>query len=239
MDIFENILTEEIGKCLVDSGGAYGYQYERNRTNGILKGEQLCDCTYDNKNKKCTLYPIVPVYDFLEHNCLETHWSEAIQDMIEQRLELEDIDIYSIWEVQDIMQEMFNDTGLCKMEWEYTYNYDNILSQDIQFLVFEYEGLDYVLLQVHNGCDARWGMTRPKVFELNDIEYFFMGAHECDIFCECTTMSLNYFGYNDMCNYDGRCVDDEYIYQHTYVDDDGKLRCKECGGLIKCGFMEY
>ena len=38
---------------------------------GIIKDEQICDFTYDNKNKECTLYPIVPVFDFLSYNCID------------------------------------------------------------------------------------------------------------------------------------------------------------------------
>ena len=239
MDTFEQILTESIPKYLGDSGGAYGYIYERNRENGITKGVQKCDFYRDDDNKECELYPIVPVYDFLEYNCIETYQSQVIQDMIEERLKLEQINIYSIWEIQDIMQEMFHNTFIGDMEWTYTYNYDNILSQDIQFLLFEYDGLDYVLLQVHNGCDARSGLTAPKVFELNDIEYFLMGVHECDIYCDCNKFNLTYYGYNELCDYNGSYIDNQYIYENTYVDNEGNLRCKHCNELIKCAFMEY
>ena len=34
-------------------------------------------------------------------------------------------------------------------------------------------------------------------------------------------------------------VDDEYIFNHTYVDDNGDLRCKDCGELLMSEFMEY
>ena len=35
------------------------------------------------------------------------------------------------------------------------------------------------------------------------------------------------------------CVDNEYIFNHTYVDDNGDLRCKDCGELLMSEFMEY
>ena len=239
MNVFDEILTESIPKYLGDSGGVYGYIYEKNRQDGIIKDEQVCDFTYDNKNKECTLYPIVPIFDFLSYNCIDTHWSETIQEMIENKLSENNIDIYSIWEVQEIMQEMFEETYIGDIKWEYTYNYDNVLSQDIQFLTFNYEGLDYVLLQVHNGCDARTGLTKPRVFELNDIEYFICDINRCNIICNCEHMSLTYDGYQTYYNYNGEYVDDTYIYENTYVDDDGNLRCKHCNEIIRCGFMEY
>lgn len=235
---FEEILTEPITKYLGDSGGAYGYMYEKNRENGILKGYQECDFCRDDENKECELYPTVPLYDFLKYNCLETHWSDSIQEMIENKAKENDIDMYSIWEIEEICQDLFNDTGITDIKWENTYNYDNKLSQTIQFLTFNYEGLDYILLQIHNGCDVRSGYTYPQVFELNDIEYFFMGITDCSIECECLNMSLTVYDYNEYNDIDGD-INEHDIYERTYVDNDGKLRCKECNGIIKSGFMEY
>lgn len=237
---FENILKKEVSKWFGDSGAVYGYQYEKNRENGILKGSQICDYYRDDEDKECELTPIVPIYDFLEYNCIDTFICNDIQQMIEDRLEEENIDIYSIWEVEDIIKDMFNNNGFIEIEWNYTYNYDNVLSQDIQFLTFEHDGLDYVLLQVHNGCDARCGLTRPQVFELNDIEYFLMGITDCNIYCDCDKMTLDYYDYNEIINgYSGEYVDNQYIYQNTYVDDDDNLRCKYCDAIIKCCFVEY
>lgn len=31
----------------------------------------------------------------------------------------------------------------------------------------------------------------------------------------------------------------EYIFNHTYVDGDGDLRCKDCGELLMSEFVEY
>lgn len=237
MDTFEQILTEEIRKYLGDSGGAYGYQYEKNRENGIMKGIQLCDFSYNDESKECTLYPVIPVYDFLDYNCLETEECHMIQKTLERVLEQRDIDPYSIWEVEEVMKELFNPTWIGPINWEYTYNYDNVLSQDIQFLFFDYDfETEYILLQVHNGCDARSGMTKPRVFKLNDIEYF--RPNECNIVCDCDNMSLSYYNYSEICD-NGEYIDDHEIYERTYVDEDGNLRCKECNSIIKCEFAEY
>lgn len=48
----------------------------------------------------------------------------------------------------------------------YTYNHDNALSQDIQYLIFGHENESYVLLQIHGGADARGGLTMPRAFDL-------------------------------------------------------------------------
>lgn len=238
MNTFEEILTEEITKYLGDSGRIYGYTYEKNRKNGILKGYQECDFYRDDENKECELYPTIPLYDFLKYNCLETYWSDNIQEMIENKAKENNIDMYSIWEIKKICQDLFDNTDITDIKWENTYNYDNKLSQNIQFLTFNYEGLDYILLQIHNGCDIRSGYTYPQVFELNDIEYFFMGINDCNIECECLNMSLVMYDYNEY-NDNESDINKHDIYERTYVDNNGKLRCKECNAIIKSGFMEY
>ena len=59
------MLVESIDKCLGDSGGAYGYQYERNRDNGILKGYKPIEFDIYENDKETALYPTTPIYDFL------------------------------------------------------------------------------------------------------------------------------------------------------------------------------
>jgi len=48
----------------------------------------------------------------------------------------------------------------------YTYNHENLLSQDIQFMYWEDDDGGHVLLQVHGGCDARGGLTKPRAFDI-------------------------------------------------------------------------
>ena len=48
-----------------------------------------------------------------------------------------------------------------------TYNEENLLDQTLQFVYFIIDRQDYVVLQVHGGCDVRGGYTDPQVFECN------------------------------------------------------------------------
>jgi hypothetical protein len=50
---------------------------------------------------------------------------------------------------------------------ENTYNGENLLSQVLQYLYFEFGGESHVLLQIHGGCDVRGGYTKPRAFTLN------------------------------------------------------------------------
>ena len=49
----------------------------------------------------------------------------------------------------------------------YTYNDQALLSQDIVFHQFSTDH-DLVILQIHNGADARGGFTSPRVFECDE-----------------------------------------------------------------------
>lgn len=51
-----------------------------------------------------------------------------------------------------------------------TYNHECSLDQTIQFTSFTVDYQEYVVLQVHGGCDVRGGYTNPKLFEVSGEE---------------------------------------------------------------------
>ena len=52
---------------------------------------------------------------------------------------------------------------------ENTYNWDCNLSQDLLFTAFGNEdNFTHCILQIHGGCDARGGYTKPVVFKLKE-----------------------------------------------------------------------
>jgi hypothetical protein len=46
-----------------------------------------------------------------------------------------------------------------------TYNGESLLTQTLQFVWFSVDQTDYILLQIHGGCDVRGGYTMPRAFE--------------------------------------------------------------------------
>ena len=53
------------------------------------------------------------------------------------------------------------------------FNFDNSLSQDIQFISLgDTYDCDIIALCIHNGADARGGMTDYKIFKMDDEEQF-------------------------------------------------------------------
>jgi hypothetical protein len=54
-----------------------------------------------------------------------------------------------------------------------TYNEECLLSQTLLFTYFELENEEYVVLQIHGGCDVRGGYTMPQVFTCSDEQGIF------------------------------------------------------------------
>lgn len=55
----------------------------------------------------------------------------------------------------------------------YTYNDENLLSQDFVWYMFEYGGEGYTAISTHNGADARGGFSDWVIYEGGDWETFF------------------------------------------------------------------
>ena len=52
---------------------------------------------------------------------------------------------------------------------EYTYNYENSLSQDIQYISLgDTYDCNIIALAIHNGADARGGLTDYKIFKIDE-----------------------------------------------------------------------
>ena len=243
--IIEDLLKEKIGHHLCDSGGAYGYIYERNREKGILKGLNPVDEYTDKETKERSIDITIPVYDFLTYNLIKDDDTIRFEKELFQEFENNGFEPYEIYEVEDYLngegKALFgiSETGITSISYTNTYNYEEYLSQTLLYVTFSYNGDDYVLLEVHNGCDVRSGYTKPQLFKLKDIEYFLIG--QVDRFCQCDCGLNDYtiYGSDDPTDSDGNWVYKNEIYERTYLDNEGHLHCKECDSIIEGGFFEW
>ncbi len=237
LEIIKNMMCENTGRNLLDSGDAYGRHYEENQKNGIMTGPQKVDFWTDGE-KETELNPIVPLYDFLTYNLEIDEQANIYNNQFYNYIGAHDLDPYSVVDIKKTIKVIGESADL---EMINTYNYESILSQTIQFIMFS-DGYDniYVCLQIHNGCDVRVGYTLPQIFYVEEPEYFMSGTTDAIISCGCR--DYNYYDYDSIETYDGEdyiSIDNEYIFNHTYVDDNGDLRCKDCGELLMSEFMEY
>ena len=172
-EVLVAMLTENTGRHMLDSGGAYGRNWERNQ--GLdLEFWQNQDLVNVEPWGDGEFTLSVNVFPFLSE-CLE--FDEDLQAQFDAFAEERPDD--SWLSLMEEWADSFEDSrGLYgegrPMTWN-TYNGEDALSQVLQYTYFESEvlsgggyGEGIVLLQIHGGCDVRGGYTAPKVFRHYD-----------------------------------------------------------------------
>jgi hypothetical protein len=156
------MLTQNTGAHFLDSGGAYGRNCERNESKSIEDFENEPEELYTYSKDWNGLERTVSVFHYLSNLELDELCNEY------NALPCED------WECEAYVY------GVSKYQWEWlneriedikllhtfnTYNGDSDLSQILQGSWIELNGEQYLLLQIHGGCDARGGYTDAKLFK--------------------------------------------------------------------------
>lgn len=166
------LLTTSTGESLGDSGGAYGRHWERNQKKTLADFVNAPSVSFDI-DRADTSKEIEYTINVFHYLCMLD-----IDDICEQYNALEckdfDSDIYGVsidqknWLLDNgfTISEKYSDFN--------TYNGNSNLSQVLQgtYLCYSTTYPEYVLLQVHQGCDVRGGYTDAKLFKLpNHIDY--------------------------------------------------------------------
>ena len=181
-DVLQGMLTQNTGTHFLDSGGAYGRNWEGNQG---VKFDELPTATLKGevwKSGSC-LNVTKSVYHFLKERLTYDHgrtqgmnayanrpenedegWGQLVEGWAKKR---RDGEIGKPVEIGGIY-------GEGEPFWRNTSNYDSLLDQVIQFYYWT-EGefgdrTTYVALQIHGGCDVRGGYTDPVIFEVDDSE---------------------------------------------------------------------
>jgi hypothetical protein len=183
-EVLISMLKENTGRHMLDSGGAYGRNWERNQEREFLDepiGSLNFSVFTDREGiAHLSLDPALNVFGWLEERVeFEPHLQKMF-DKFAESPEFED----EYW--LPIMEAFANDLGGLGLYGDSsgpfvvnTYNGEDILSQVLQFVYFEIEDSDddkiddgsYILLQIHGGCDVRGGYTDPKIFSVSIEEY--------------------------------------------------------------------
>lgn len=165
--ILKGMLTERIGKSILDSGMIYGYNYERNRGVDLdAEPETTVDFRYGSIDVTHNLYRWLKA---------RVEFDREMDDLFQYFCSQEDPDDRMGWlelerKFPAFLKELGHDvTGIYGDGEPFvhnTYNYDDLLSQVIQFLYMEVDDEPYILLQIHGGCDVRGGYTSPRAFRV-------------------------------------------------------------------------
>lgn len=179
--VLAGMFTENTGRHILDSGGAYGRNWEANQGKAVSDFLNAPHGTFD---QYCG--PTLSTFHFLN-------------DRLDFDAELQaEFDAFAAERPDDawlaIMEEFVADR-----DWDHltvnTYNHESALDQTIQYIQCATEGGeaiygDVVILQIHGGCDVRGGYTAPKLFRtVGENEVGLLDDSDVDIYCEGSTVT--------------------------------------------------
>lgn len=155
------MFTENTGRSMLDSGDAYGRQWERNQ--GLALGDFLArpEVTVDADGEIT-----VDMFNFLnERLTYDARLDGAWQAFDAEHPDLSWGESLNEWlDSIDVPAEGgdFYSDG----RWDFnTYNFDGcLLNGTFQGVKFGLDGAEYIALQIHGGCDVRGGYTKPVIF---------------------------------------------------------------------------
>jgi len=166
-EVLVAMLTENTGRHMLDSGGAYGRNWERNggKTVADFKAAPEVNVdTWERDGNTVVEYLTLDVFHFLSDRLNY----DAELDAAFQAFATADERADDSWFT--CLDEWLESNG---DKWENgppmtvnTYNGEDALSQVVQFTLFDRDDENYVALMIHGGCDVRGGYTAPRIFSL-------------------------------------------------------------------------
>ena len=194
------IAREDTGVHMCDSGGSDGRAWQRalKKTDKELFAEPEPDIDTNSINISRNAFKYL--YGFLSISENSEYFNKCFKEFAKNK---EDNPYLSIMEE---FGEVHNqpDNYLCdSIKATNTYNFENVLNEVFQYVIFHNSNEYYIILQVHRGADVRGGYSVPQVFKLEDAESFF--CRLTDLSASCASESF----YSDDCGY------------HWYKNTDG------------------
>lgn len=231
------MLKENTGRHMLDSGGAYGRNFERNEKLNFLDTPKFIENHYSN-----SINVSFNVFWYLSDHLTVTPESKKLNTKFKRYMKKNE-DMYAPELMETFVSELMetSDTEMLTNNTVNTYNYDNLLSQVLQYVVFRNENdTTFILLQIHGGCDVRGGYTDPQVFELTGGQNGYSKLEYYDRFCiEQTEITAsdgvnNWDSYNSGYTFEG--VETETPdFKEVAIVVEGKVYNKKTGARIMFG----
>ncbi len=159
--VLQSMLVENTGSHMLDSGGAYGRNWSRNKGRDFeaepetvllweYGGFEITHNIYHWLKERIEYQPEVDrqLHEYAEEpGNGDKPWEEILEEFLKKHCEEQDID-YSPHMVQG----------------HNTYNGEDLLSQVMQYYYIEEFDDPMIILRIHGGCDVRGGYTAPRIF---------------------------------------------------------------------------
>ena len=153
--------TEDTGRHMLDSGGAYGRGFERRA--GMTAEHFLAVPQVTIEDIGFHPYPSVSTFHLLLKHF--EHTRRAADLTAEFRAYVAatpDGDAY--YNSADSVEEWLDALGVTDYRGDNTYNYDTYLDGVVQYVAFILDGDHYVALSTHNGADVRGGYSDYVIY---------------------------------------------------------------------------
>jgi len=254
------MLTESTGTNILDSGGAYGRQWQSNRV--IVDFRELEACQTEihapryytsHEGKRFKRSAEILIYynifhyltNFLEidDDCVKLN--KAFMDYAERE---ENKNVGWLVLMEEFAEKEAQYYGFTYGASWNSYNWENLLNQVIQGVTLHKNGDEYNaywILQIHNGCDVRGGYTKPRIFRVLDRDYSILAQNDVHVSCECGFCNFysddgGYHWYNDN-DSDKRDLKKRIRYKKNrdkkaYGKD--QALCKKCNSELSFWVME-
>jgi len=176
------MLIENTGKAMCDSGGTDGRMWQRNQKKTFEDFRNEDEEVYEFDYKDGDITRTVSIFHFLTNNLeLDDICDEFNANQNESNDWDADCDAYGVSEnawkhLNQEPSDAYDDEALnvetyrdveIQRSWN-TYNGDSDLSQILQGANVEINGDPYMIIQIHNGADARGGYTDAKLFKCDE-----------------------------------------------------------------------
>jgi hypothetical protein len=194
-EIIEAMFLEGTGKALCDSGDAYGRHWQKNQKLGIDALMNAPAVTWEGD-----YYSISTLHYLLNQPLEIDSYCEKFNKLNINGGDWSD-DYYGVCDKAKDYLEGLEDFK-AKATWN-TYNGETSLTQVLQGQNIEIDGDNYVLLQLHQGCDVRGGYTDARLFKIGDEGYLYPE----DVYGSVTKIDGSVISVDNM--YNGHSITDE------------------------------
>lgn len=166
-DVLADMLTENTGRHMLDSGGAYGRNWERNAGADVATFKErpaVILSTWERDGKTVVSYLSLDVFHFLSDRLTGlSDIDAAFREFDAEPERASESWFANLEEFRETRDDLRHVYGVN------TYNGEDALSQVLQYDVFETDDGDPVVaLMIHGGCDVRGGYTAPRWFTLGE-----------------------------------------------------------------------
>jgi len=243
--VLYDMLTENTGCDMMDSGGDGGRNWQRNAGRDFRDDEPYT--YYVDKNFGKSDGKEHPQYEdyvnitkslfyHLRDNCT---YNDEETKKFNKWCKKNNAEKYHYGSAEQYLEDVYFADGDDGYRTGLTYNGEDCLSQGFQYTIYH----DMIFLQIHGGADIRGGYTDIKVFDCEEmVEY----CSDCGMECGCGRLYSDDAGYHWYDSFEADAHDnyDNGLPRCWVIDDlmsnDSEyqklLKCKECGESVKATY---